>query len=172
MHVLVFLAFLTSVIHYVILYMREKRDQGRVEWFERRARELAFPGLTSGGSGTSTPLPVEKAEVVADVMGQLDSAEVETSTEAEPKLTRRQARSREGRKELAKLKTEKEQPAQKARPATPVVAETSEKRRKVRVPYIEDGPQGGPVLDLVVNGDGDVLLVSMTLPFFWSFRQN
>ena len=167
LHVLVFLTFLTSVIHYVILYMREKRDQGRVEWFERRARELAFPGLSSGsagGSGTSTPLPVEKAQVVADVMEQLDTTD--TATEAEPKLTRRQARSREGRKEMAKFQTEKEQQTQKVRPAPPAVAETSEKRRKVRVPYVEDGPQGGPVLDLVVNGDGDVLLVSSVAAVF------
>lgn len=130
--------------------MREKRDVGRVEWFERRARELAG----SGKSGTSTP--VEKAAVVADVMEQLDTTDA-APVEQEPKLTRRQARSREGKKELAKFKTEKAEPV---RPATPVVVETNDKRRKVRVPYVEDGPQGGPVLDLIVNGDGTVLLVS------------
>jgi len=141
--------------------MRQKRDQGRVEWFSRRARELAFPGLASGGgSGTSTPLPVEKAEVVADVMEQLDTTADQNEPEGEPKLTRRQARSREGRKELAKFKTEKPQPKKVAAPVTPVVTESGEKRRKVKVPYVEDAAPGSPTLDLIVNASGDVLLVS------------
>jgi hypothetical protein len=164
-HVLLFLVFLTSIVHYIILYMREKKDVGRVEWFERRARELAFPGLssTSSGSGTSTPALAEKAEVLSSVMDQLDDDEDESpipDDTPQQKITRRQARSREGKKELAKQKAEKEQvKAQPAKVVAPVVPEPSEKRRKVKVPYVEDASAGGPMLDLIVNGDGVVMLV-------------
>jgi hypothetical protein len=145
--------------------MREKKDAGRVEWFERRARELAFPGLssTSSGSGASTPALAEKAEVLSSVMDQLDDDEDESSIPddtPQQKITRRQARSREGKKELAKQKAEKEQvKAQPAKVVAPVVPEPSEKRRKVKVPYVEDASAGGPMLDLIVNGDGVVMLV-------------
>lgn len=158
--------------------MNEKKDQERVAWFERRARELAFPGLGSGGggslsvngSGTSTPTSARagKAEVVANVMDQLESTTMpgaDSTTEQEmleePKLTRRQARSREGRKELNKWKEQQQQQqAERVKPGPPApVIEAGGKRRKVKVPY-SDVP-GGPSLELIVTGEGQVTMVSI-----------